>query len=448
MEKISFVMTAPAQDCIMWCIMSGRIYIKEMRNTRIITFEKIQNCREFGGLVTFDGKYIRREKLLRSANLSEATEEDIIKLKEFYNLKKIIDLRTTLEKEQKPDVKIEGVEYIHIPIFDEIKLGISHEKEADSDISNMNVYDISAGTGNDRNANKGISHGMSDDRNIDKSMSAGKNMPDMKDLYKQVVRDDECRKNLSRVLQIIMQHDYDTGSVLWHCTEGKDRCGLVAAFILSILTVDKNTILEDYLLTNEVNEPKAEMYYNRIIESGKPEAYALAIKNAFLAKEEYFNAAFDVVEKEYGGVAAYICDGLNIPEKMIEDFRGEMLSKYKYFVTNEERKKSLDTCKTCYFEFQKGYFHDEFWADDSLMLHMDYVDGLGLHACFRDVLPEYDYYDITNVDKKNWERILDYGMNVGGELKECIFELKSWVDECFDDNDCFKENEFFCVIGM
>ena len=70
------------------------------------------------------------------------------------------------------------------------------------------------------------------------------------------------------------------------------------------------------------------------------------------------------------------------------------------------------------------------------------MDGLGLHACFRDVLPEYDYDDITNIDKKNWERILDYGMNVGGELKECIFELKNWVDECFDENDCFS------IIGM
>lgn len=435
MEKISFVMTAPAQDCIMWCIMSGRIYIKEMRNTRIITFEKIQNCREFGGLVTCDGKYIRREKLLRSANLSEATEEDIIKLKEFYNLKKIIDLRTTLEKEQKPDVKIEGVEYIHTPIFDEIKLGISHEKEADSDISNMNVYDISAGTGNDRNANKGISHGMSDDRNIDKSMSAGKNMPDMKDLYKQVVRDDECRKNLSRVLQIIMQHDYDTGSVLWHCTEGKDRCGLVAAFILSILTVDKNTILEDYLLTNEVNEPKAEMYYNRIIESGKPEAYALAIKNAFLAKEEYFNAAFDVVEKEYGGVTAYICDGLNIPEGMIEKFRNKMRTNLKYFVENNDRTGSN------YFEFQKGD-KNSCWHEDSLLLHESIMNKFEIFPFFKAVIPKADYYGKTKVYRSQWKQVYTLINDDKADLRELFEELKIWVDECF------KENDYFSIIGM
>ena len=390
-----------------------------MNNTRKITFEKIHNCRDFGGLTTTDGYYVRSGHMLRSANLSEASEADISRLAGTYHLKKIIDLRTTMEKEQKPDVKIDGVEYIHIPIFDEIKIGISHEKETDAIMNDGQTVEANA-----------------------KQQPKDNMIPDMEDMYRLVVSDKSCMENISRVLQIILQHDYDSGSILWHCTEGKDRCGMVSAFILSILTVDKNTILNDYLLTNEVNGPKADMYYQKVLESGKPEAFALAVKNAFLAKEEYFDAAFDVIDKEYGGVAAYIHDGLNIPEEMLEDFRSKVRSRYKYFVTNAEREKSLDIGKTCYFEFQKGYFHDEFWADDSLMLHIDYVDGLGLHACFRDVLSGYDYDDITNVDKRNWQKILDYGMNACGELRECILELESWVDECF------KENDYFSIIGM
>lgn len=390
-----------------------------MNNTRKITFEKIQNCRDFRGLTTTDGYYVRSGHMFRSANLSEASESDINRLVRIYHLKKIIDLRTTMEKEQKPDVKIDGVEYIHIPIFDEIKIGISHEKETDTIMNGGQTVEA--------NAKQQLKDNM---------------IPDMEDMYRLVVSDKSCMENISRVLQIILQHDYDSGSILWHCTEGKDRCGMVSAFMLSILSVDKNTILKDYLLTNEVNGPKADMYYQKVLESGKPEAFALAVKNAFLAKEEYFDAAFDVIDKEYGGVAAYIHDGLNIPEEMLEDFRSKVLSRYKYFVTNAEREKSLDIGKTCYFEFQKGYFHDEFWADDSLMLHIDYVDGLGLHACFRDVLSEYDYDDITNVDKRSWKKILDYGMNAGGGLKECLLELESWVDECF------KENDYFSIIGM
>lgn len=245
-----------------------------MNNTRKITFEKIQNCRDFRGLTTMDGYYVRSGHMFRSANLSEASESDINRLVRIYHLKKIIDLRTTMEKEQKPDVKIDGVEYIHIPIFDEIKIGISHEKETDTIMNGGQTVEA--------NAKQQLKDNM---------------IPDMEDMYRLVVSDKSCMENISRVLQIILQHDYDSGSILWHCTEGKDRCGMVSAFMLSILSVDKNTILKDYLLTNEVNGPKADMYYQKVLESGKPEAFALAVKNAFLAKEEYFDAAFDVIDK-------------------------------------------------------------------------------------------------------------------------------------------------------
>ena len=32
----------------------------------------------------------------------------------------------------------------------------------------------------------------------------------------------------------IMNHDFSSGAILWHCTEGKDRCGLVTALVLEI----------------------------------------------------------------------------------------------------------------------------------------------------------------------------------------------------------------------
>jgi len=390
-----------------------------LNNTRKIIFEKIQNCRDLGSIATSDGQYIRRGRLLRSANLSEASKEDIIKLKELYNLKKIIDLRTTMEKEQKPDVKIDGVEYIHIPIFDEIKLGISHEKETDIESSGGRT---GAENGGQVDGNKQMSYNMP---------------PKMEDMYRWVVSNKACMENIRMVLQTILQHDYDSGSVLWHCTEGKDRCGMVSAFILSILTVDKNTMLEDYLLTNEVNGPRAEMYYQKALEAGKPEAYALSVKNAFLAKEEYFNVAFDVIDKEYGGVDKYICDGLNISEEMIEGFRGKILSRYKYFVTNEERKKSLDTCKTCYFEFQKGDTSDKCWKDDSLLLHMDLVDELEIPKYFRAVIPEFDYYGVTHVGREQWKQVFTDAYETGGQVKELFAELKPWVEECFEEYERF-----------
>lgn len=46
-------------------------------------------------------------------------------------------------------------------------------------------------------------------------------------------------------------YEYKNGAVLWHCTEGKDRCGLLSATILFLLDVSEDDVMEDYLKTNK-----------------------------------------------------------------------------------------------------------------------------------------------------------------------------------------------------
>ena len=88
-------------------------------NDRIISFEKISNARDLGGLRTVQGSIISSGLLIRSANLSDATETDKKILREKYCLSKIIDLRTEMERNEMPDVSIADVDYLPIPIFDD-----------------------------------------------------------------------------------------------------------------------------------------------------------------------------------------------------------------------------------------------------------------------------------------------------------------------------------------
>ncbi len=53
----------------------------------------------------------------------------------------------------------------------------------------------------------------------------------MTQLYRRIVTDDFSISQLSRALKKIIS--CDDGAVLWHCTEGKDRCGIVSALVLS-----------------------------------------------------------------------------------------------------------------------------------------------------------------------------------------------------------------------
>ena len=168
-----------------------------------------------------DGQRIKRKHLIRSAGLCRAKIKDLERLKKEYGVNLVIDLRTDKETEKEPDTRIEGVEYLHIPIFTEAMLGISHEDDG-------NIID-----------------------HID-------SIPDFKDLYRLIVTEESCIRQLKKVLLTIMDHR--EGAVLWHCSEGKDRCGLVSAFLLFLLGCSEKTVVEDYLMTNLTSLKKAGMY--------------------------------------------------------------------------------------------------------------------------------------------------------------------------------------------
>ena len=162
----------------------------------------IQNKRDLGGLKTKDGRVIRSGMLVRSAKLAEAEENDL------KGIASIIDLRTIAEREEIPDATC-GREYLPVPVFNQMNEGISHEEEAEKKKDPL---------------------------------------PDMAVLYGILMR--VYADNFGKILKTIIHHDFSKGAVLWHCTEGKDRCGMTTALVLEALGVDRENILEDYLKTN------------------------------------------------------------------------------------------------------------------------------------------------------------------------------------------------------
>ena len=252
---------------------------------RTIVFEGINNCRDLGGLKNREGRTIRRGCLIRSAHLGEASDNDIKKLQEMH-LQTVVDLRTIVETHEKPDRYPEETVYHNNYIFPEHKDGISHEEDnRPLDISKINLGDT----------------------------------------YAFMMKDEHCSRHFGNALKIIMDTDFDKGCVLWHCTEGKDRCGLVSAFLLTVLGVDEKVIREDYLLTNVVNGPKAENLYNIFKEMGRSEADCIAVRDVFLAKEEYLNVALKTIIDGYGSMDNFITEGMGISQELIDSFRAQIL---------------------------------------------------------------------------------------------------------------------------
>ena len=90
-----------------------------------IDLPNVCNARDIGGMKTKYG-VIKQGKFIRSGVLNRLNGEDVEILKK-YNLKRVIDLRTSMETETTPDVKIDGVEYLNVSVVRSVTFGISFE---------------------------------------------------------------------------------------------------------------------------------------------------------------------------------------------------------------------------------------------------------------------------------------------------------------------------------
>ena len=253
---------------------------------RRINLKGVGNARELGGMIT-DHRMIRNNTLIRSAHLNRITDGDIDLLKNRYALSTIIDLRRKQEVEERPDYVGEIFNYLNIPIFEEIVAGVSHDRKSEEAVQ----Y----------------------------------NSNDLQMLYHYLVLDSECQQNFSRTLKTIINHNYDEGSILWHCSEGKDRCGLVSAFVLFALGFTYEQILEDYLITNETNLPKVRRYYDMYIGMGRNEQEARLVAELYMAKKEFFDEAYETILENYKSIDNYLTNALNISDDEIELFRKKVL---------------------------------------------------------------------------------------------------------------------------
>ena len=249
------------------------------------------NARDFTGIKNSKGKTIVSKSFIRSNLLNSINEQDVKILKDEYQLKKVIDLRTGVEIAERPNVIIEGVKYFHIPLINESAIGLTHEESTD------------------------------------KSILEGKDLLDLNKLYVRLVSDEYSIQQLAKVMRILVDTILiDEGAVLWHCTEGKDRCGIVSVMFLSMLDVDKESIIKDYLETNKVAVKRADAFYETVLEKSKNIFLANKAKKAFLANEDYLNAALFCISESYSSIQEYISNALKISMEEMQQVRDKCLA--------------------------------------------------------------------------------------------------------------------------
>jgi len=97
--------------------------------------------------------------------------------------------------------------------------------------------------------------------------------------------------------------DADKGVVMFHCTAGKDRTGMIAALLLGAAGVDRDTIAADYALTR----PAIETMVSGLLADAKVRGMDPEFFSRLLVSEPAtMLATLDHIEANYGGVTGYL----------------------------------------------------------------------------------------------------------------------------------------------
>ena len=258
----------------------------------------VKNIRDVGNYRTIFGKKIKNEKVIRSGDISQMTPEDAEYLKRL-GINSIIDLRTEDEIVDAKDQNIEGFHYFNCPL-----------PKLDTKESSKRLLEF-------------IKSSISDE---EKAWYATEYMRyvSMQQLYRDVLISDESVKQLRKVFDILL--DNDTQGVLIHCSNGKDRTGIVVMLLQFALGMNAEEILSDYYAS-------AIPYY-MLTESAVLMLEQNGYSNVFLEKaRELLSINVNMIselnrwweENQYGTAEKYLHEKVQISSKMVELLREKYL---------------------------------------------------------------------------------------------------------------------------
>ncbi|MDO7836313.1 tyrosine-protein phosphatase [Sphingobium sp. HBC34] len=115
--------------------------------------------------------------------------------------------------------------------------------------------------------------------------------------------------------------------LLVNCTAGKDRTGIACAILLSILGVHRDQIIEDYALTEWLEDPSAQLFKSNpdnplaLMPEINPDVWRAMNRS----DPDYLRTAFTVIEARHGSVPNYATSVLGLDESIQERVRTHLL---------------------------------------------------------------------------------------------------------------------------
>jgi protein-tyrosine phosphatase len=232
---------------------------------RDLAWEGTLNVRDLGGHSTEDGAETRYGSIVRADSIRRLTDAGWAAMLD-YGVRTVIDLRGDHEMRDDPPAHVD-VDVVHVPFmeandreFEEIQAEVEAAAEAAPDVATAT-----------------------------------------RDVY--LIFLEHFKRNVATGIRAVAQAP--EGGVVVHCVGGKDRTGLLTAFLLHLAGVDVEQIAADYALSEERLRPRHEEWFAK----AETEAELERLRRIAQTPAESIVGVFEELERRYGSVESYLRSG-------------------------------------------------------------------------------------------------------------------------------------------
>ena len=274
---------------------------------RLLNIEGVINFRDLGGYQNDQGQTVAWGRVFRSAQLDRLSADGIAQMAAM-QFQTVVDLRFSEETANYPTL-LEAVPEAEILSWHQEHLSSSHSQ--------------SEGSGRSLAMRQSWRDSLDtkDPAQVREAMRV--NYP--KKLYS---HQDIYRKMLLRLIE-------KKTPLVFHCAAGKDRTGVAAALILSLLGVSNQVIVEDYLLTQAqvsnlldswlvggaTGNQEYASFQQRFASHPRE-----VVQPIFDADISYINTLLEYIDETYGSFNNYALQILDLSKQQIQALRDNLLN--------------------------------------------------------------------------------------------------------------------------
>ncbi|KAL3305659.1 tyrosine phosphatase [Colletotrichum asianum] len=223
------------------------------------------------------GSPIRQGYVFRSGALENLEDIGKQQITGQFGIKRIFDLRTSREREKYPEPDVPGIDIRWIP---------------NSYGNTVDINDFVSGGGEEGYC---------------------KMYMDIMETY-------------APTLKTVLEHvrDRPQEPFLFHCALGRDRTGILSAFLLSLAGANAETIALDYMITRIGSEPVRDVLLQRAIEEHNCNFDVPVFRNLCSLRLSTWQLFTRQVEAEYGGFEKYAMARLGFSRDEVERIAGHL----------------------------------------------------------------------------------------------------------------------------